>query len=89
MLRCIHGCASALMRPKGITFTRITLLKEHVCVCRYKGGIFAQYNDDLSINHLISVVGWAVDESKGIEYWCALADMQTWYVKIIHRSSAV
>jgi len=36
-------------------------------LCRYTGGIFAQYNADLSINHEISVVGWGAEN--GTEYW--------------------
>ena len=35
--------------------------------CRYAGGIFAQYNNDTSGNHEISVVGWGVEN--GTEYW--------------------
>ncbi|BDA50271.1 Cathepsin Z [Coccomyxa sp. Obi] len=36
---------------------------------KYKGGVFAQYNEDQSVNHMVSVVGWGVENATGIEYW--------------------
>jgi cathepsin X len=37
---------------------------------RYTDGVYAFYNDDMTPNHLISVVGWGMDN--GTEYWCAI-----------------
>lgn len=33
----------------------------------YPGGIYAEYKEHPSINHIVSVVGWGIEE--GIEYW--------------------
>lgn len=32
-----------------------------------QGGIFTEYKESPSSNHLVSVVGWGVED--GIEYW--------------------
>lgn len=46
------------------------LLRSVLCACcRYKGGVFAQYNEDQTVNHMVSVVGWGVENATGIEYW--------------------
>lgn len=38
--------------------------------CRYKSSsIFAQYNEDLSANHMVSVVGWGVENATDTEFW--------------------
>ncbi len=43
------------------------LSRQLLLACRYTGGIFAQYNNDTTPNHEISVVGWSVEN--GTEYW--------------------
>ena len=35
---------------------------------QHQGGIFAEYNPAPRINHIISVVGWGVEDD--VEYWC-------------------
>lgn len=34
----------------------------------YTGGIYAELQEQTSINHIVSVAGWGVS-SDGIEYW--------------------
>ncbi len=48
------------------------------------GGIYMERKENPGINHVISIVGWGVEE--GVEYWCAmwqatlqvLCDLQYW-----------
>lgn len=34
---------------------------------KYNGGVYAEYNEAPATNHLVSVVGWGIEE--GVEYW--------------------
>jgi cathepsin X len=35
---------------------------------KYKGGIYAETRRHIGINHVVSVVGWGVDEDN-VEFW--------------------
>lgn len=35
---------------------------------RYKEGVYAEYNDDMTPNHMVSVIGWGVENAT--DYWC-------------------
>jgi cathepsin X len=35
----------------------------------YKGGIYSEKNSFPMINHIVSVVGWGLDEATNTEYW--------------------
>lgn len=35
----------------------------------YTGGVYAEAVKRVEINHVVSVVGWGVEPSSGVEYW--------------------
>jgi cathepsin X len=35
----------------------------------YTGGIYMEFNKNPEINHIVSIVGWAVDATSNVEYW--------------------
>lgn len=35
----------------------------------YSGGIYSEFRSKMQTNHIVSVVGWGVED--GTEYWCA------------------
>jgi cathepsin X len=37
------------------------------CCCRYKGGVYAEAVKRVHLNHVVSIIGWGVEE--GVEYW--------------------
>jgi cathepsin X len=45
------------------------IMATHPLEDTYKGGIYAEYSADPEINHIISIVGWGVEESTQTEYW--------------------
>ncbi|KAK9903524.1 hypothetical protein WJX75_008029 [Coccomyxa subellipsoidea] len=40
-----------------------------VSLDKYHQGIYARYNDNFDVNHMISVVGWGMDNDTSTEYW--------------------
>lgn len=35
----------------------------------YSGGIYTEYREKMWTNHIVSVIGWGVEDD--VEYWCA------------------
>jgi cathepsin X len=46
--------------------------------CLAAGGIFMQKKESPTINHIVSVIGWASEN--GVEYWSVLDFVQIWLV---------
>lgn len=53
---------------------------------KYEGGIFAEYKPLATINHIVSVIGWGVEDD--VEYWCALSTQREAFARECKRQSS-
>ena len=71
---CTVFATRKLEKCDGLPFMLIaSCLGSQVCfltpgvLCSYTSGVFAQYTGVNDTNHIVSVVGWGVED--GVEYW--------------------
>lgn len=65
-----HCCKSPRKTLKTVNCHRAAAWEEEAIslTCLVSGGVYAEYKENVQINHVVSIVGWGVDEDD-VEYW--------------------